>query len=251
MSNLYSDLSEIYEGMYQTFINYEDELEFYSKILSDHHCRNIVELGCGTGSLASLFSKHQFNYTGIDLSEDMLQIARRKNPGISFIQADMRDFKLTQQTQAVIIAGRSISYLITNQDVQNALSKINQALHEGGIICFDCIDALRFIPKINKDEKIIHRAVFQQRQFQRDSYWKISGAQSWTFDWQSIYFEERDGSLTEIGKDHSTIRAFTRDEMTLFLTLCGFEVLTIIDRPSYAFETLAFVAKKVRAVKGW
>jgi hypothetical protein len=44
MSNLYKDLSEIYEGMYQTSINYEDEFKFYSKILSDHHCRNIVEM---------------------------------------------------------------------------------------------------------------------------------------------------------------------------------------------------------------
>jgi trans-aconitate methyltransferase len=56
----------------------------------------------------------------------MLQMAHRKNPEASFMQADMRDFKLKQQTQAVIIAGRSISYIITTQDVQHALSKINR-----------------------------------------------------------------------------------------------------------------------------
>ena len=33
MANLYTDLAEVYEAMYQTFIDYEEEYQFYADIL--------------------------------------------------------------------------------------------------------------------------------------------------------------------------------------------------------------------------
>src|SRR5262245_58452648 len=97
MSHLYTSLAEVYDGMYRTFINYEDEFNFYSQILKSNHCNQVLEIGCGTGNLASRLIEKGFGYTGLDLSEDMLAIARKNYPQGEFVKGDMRTFDLSQK----------------------------------------------------------------------------------------------------------------------------------------------------------
>jgi SAM-dependent methyltransferase len=245
MSSLYKQLSGVYEAMYQSFINYEDEYLFYSHLLSTQSCKSLVEIGCGTGHLAGRFAETGFDYTGMDVSEDMLSIAKNRHPGVRFVQEDMRSFHLPEKTDAAIITGRTISYLLSNQDVYNALMSIHNNLTASGIICFDFIDANAFIPQLRAGKKIIHKASFNGKNYQRESVWKTNLAYSWAFDWQAVYYEEdKNGTWQQLGEDDSTIRAFTKDEMRLFLALTGFFVKQIIPRPSYAFDTFVIVAGK-------
>ena len=246
MTNLYTNLSAIYEAMYQSFINYQEEYNFYSSLLTKYKCNALLEIGCGSGNLASRFAQGGFNYTGMDLSDDMLGIAKKNNPQAVFINGDMRDFNLQAKVDACIITGRTISYLITNKDVAATFTTISKNLNSSGIICFDSIDANKFIPLINPKEKIIHKANFKNKKYQRDSYWNVNLSDGFTFDWTSYYYEENsEGGLTKIGEDIATIRAFTKNEMILFLQLAGFTVKEIIERPSYAFDTFVIIAQKI------
>jgi hypothetical protein len=84
------------------------------------------------------------------------------------------------------------------------------------------------------------------KNFTGESFWKINFTQSWTFDWLSVFYEEqKDSSLLKIGEDNSTIRAFTKDEIILFLQLAGFRLKEIFPRSSYAFDTFVAVAEKI------
>jgi SAM-dependent methyltransferase len=232
--------------MYQSFINYQEEYDFYSSLLKKYKCQSLVEAGCGTGSLASLFVKNNFKYIGLDVSEAMLSTAREKNPNTHFINGDMRDFRLPEKVDACIIAGRTISYLLTNNDVTNTFHAITKSLKTEGIVCFDCIDADKFIPQIDPAKKIIHKASFKNKKYQRDSFWKLNPMERGAFDWASFYYEENEsGQLIKIGEDNSTIRAFIKNEMVLFLQATGFVVKEIIDCPSYAFDTFVIVAQKI------
>ncbi len=47
-----------------------------------------------------------------------------------------------------------------------------------------------------------------------------------------------------IAEDFSTVRVFTLNEIQLFLYMKGFEILEVIDRKTYAFDTYVIVAKK-------
>jgi SAM-dependent methyltransferase len=245
MNSLYSNLSEIYESMYQTFINYEDEFLFYSSILKNYQCQSVLEAGCGTGNLAHRFTVSDVDYVGMDLSDDMLTIARKNNPTVDFIKGDMRNFNLKIATASCIITGRSISYLITDEDVNNAFHSIYKNLTDPGVLCFDFIDASLFLPSIKNGKSIIHWATVGNKRFQRKSFWKVNQVHAGTFDWLSIFYEEQiDGSLKKIGEDQSTIRTFEKNEMKTFLQDSGYKVENIIPRPSYAFDTLVLVAKK-------
>ena len=61
MTKLYSNLSEIYEVMYQTFINYDEEYAYYNNKLRKYNSGSLFELGCGTGNLGSRFIAGSFD----------------------------------------------------------------------------------------------------------------------------------------------------------------------------------------------
>ncbi len=243
MNNLYSELAEVYEAMYRTFIDYAAEFAFYVQLIENQRGGSLVEIGCGTGNLAPRFSDAGFHYTGLDRSADMLEIARRKHPASVFVEADMRHFELAAPADAAIMTGRTISYLPTTQDLSDCFASVRRNLRMGGLFCFDFIDASRFIPLIAKGQKITHHAEHNGKQFFRESFWQPNLTYGWGFDWQSVFYEDQAGTPVRIGEDQSTIRAFTRDEIELCLKINGFQVRDCLDRASYAFDTYVMVAE--------
>jgi trans-aconitate methyltransferase len=65
----------------------------------------------GTGNLAKRF-KNQQDYTGLEYSQSMIAIAQKRNENCTFILG-IWDFNLEKQVDAIIITGRSTSYLTT------------------------------------------------------------------------------------------------------------------------------------------
>ena len=246
MNSVYTKLSEVYDAMYKTFINYREELDFYSSILIKYNCTSVLEIGCGTGNLAPGFNALGLNYCGLDFSNEMLKIATTNHPECRFIQGDMKNFRLDEKQAACIITGRTTSYLVTNMDVTEAFKAINKNLLPGGIFCFDCIDANKFIPLIKDGLHITHKASYENKKFGRDSYWQPALQQNCSFNWQAVYYRENEnGRQEKIGEDDSILRAFCKDEIILFLALAGFRLKELINRPSYAFDTFVIVAEKI------
>ncbi|RUS48560.1 class I SAM-dependent methyltransferase [Cohnella sp. AR92] len=108
----------------------------------------IVDLGCGTGNLAIPLAKSGFQVFGIDLSSDMLSIARNKweaggrgligeKGGIRWLQQDMRDWELPEPADAVISFCDSINYLTEPEDVVSAFRHTYEGLAPGGLFLFD------------------------------------------------------------------------------------------------------------------
>ncbi|MDQ1352107.1 MAG: hypothetical protein QG657_2413, partial [Acidobacteriota bacterium] len=151
MTKLYSELAHVYHEMYQAIFDYEKEFQFYDGLLSKYGRRSILEIGCGTGNLAPYFLKAGYEYTGLDLYDEMLQIARQNHPEASFVQGDMRDLHFMQAFEAVIITGRSFCYMTTNKDVMNALKSIYVTLKEDGLLIFDSFKADELLPNLKKE----------------------------------------------------------------------------------------------------
>ena len=55
MTQLYTTYADLYHKMYQSFIDYDEEYQFYKELLDKHGVKNILEIGCGTGQLAKRF----------------------------------------------------------------------------------------------------------------------------------------------------------------------------------------------------
>ncbi|MDY8135660.1 class I SAM-dependent methyltransferase [Aquimarina sp. 2201CG5-10] len=245
MNTIYKDLADIYEAMYYTFIDYKEEYEYYNNIITRYNKKNVLEIGCGTGNLAGCFIKDKLDYIGLDFSDKMLSIAKSKTPNGRFIKGDMRDFKLHQSVESVIITGRSVSYLVKNMDVNLAMSSIYDNLKTKGILCFDFIDANEFIPLIAKEKKVIHEATHNDVKYVRKSIWNVNLEYAMDFRWDAVFYKEEENKLIKIGEDSSVVRAFTKNEIEIFLSINGFRIIECIPRKAYAFSTYVVIAEKV------
>lgn len=225
MTQLYSTLAEIYHEMYQHIFDYEKEYHFYDSILKTNHCHKILEIGCGSGMLARRFLENGYDYLGLDLSGEMLDIARREVKSDRFIQCDMRNIALDQQFDAILITGRSISYVTDNPGIIDTLTRINNSLKDNGLFVFGVFDANQIFDNFDDFEQNIEH---NSKKIKRISHLEKNLATGWTYDWTARYIIEQENKTSEY-EDLTTLRAFTKDEISLFLKLTGFSIQKIID----------------------
>ena len=245
MSKLYTDLAHVYDQIYQTIFDYDAEFKFYHEYLTKNEMQSVLEIGCGTGNLARQFINSRLTYQGLDISEKMIELAIAKNPSGSFHIANICDTYSEFETDSVIISGRTISYLISNSDLLQAFENIHKSLKKDGLLIFDAIDAEALFLKFKFQKEDILEVSFEETQYKRISNNKENLLKGWTWDWESTYFKKNQNNEYEkIGDDFATLRAFTQDEIVLFLKLSGFELLEIIPKESYAWKDHFFVAKK-------
>lgn len=247
MENLFmGKIAAIFDAMYQSFIDYDEEYAFYNKLIHENKCNSMLEIGCGTGNLAKRFLDNNHNYLGLDFSQNMIDIALEKNKTNSFIHGDMRKFVLEAPVDAIIISERSTSYLVNNEDVIDAFESVYNNLTSNGIFIFDFIDANRFIPFIKENPNIIiHEANFEGESYLRESHWETTPLDNFILDWSAKYYKLVDGEKELFLDDFSAVRVYTLNEMQLFLYLNKFEILEIIDRKTYAFDTYVIKARKM------
>jgi len=246
MANLYTGkMAAIFDAMYQTFIDYDEEYEFYNTLIQEENCSSILEIGSGTGNLAKRFYENNLDYKGLDYSQSMIAVAQERNKNCIFIHGDMRKFKLEDPVDAIIITGRSTSYLINNDDINNTFDSIHSNLNPNGILIFDFIDANRFIPYIKKNEIINHEASYEGINYIRESHWEITPMENFLLEWSAQYYKITDNEKEILLDDFSTVRVFTLNEMQLFLYLNNFEIIKTIDRKTYAYDTYVIMARKI------
>lgn len=94
---------------------------------------SIVDLGCGTGLVGSLFKPLASLLTGVDISEKMIAIAQHKNLYNQLIQADIETGLQEFKDVDLIIAADVFSYV---GDLTRILSKCHAALKPGGYLLF-------------------------------------------------------------------------------------------------------------------
>jgi SAM-dependent methyltransferase len=64
----------------------------------------VADLGCGPGRTTALLASLGLSVFGLDLSEGMLAIARRENPGLRFEQGSMLDLDLADGSLAGVVS---------------------------------------------------------------------------------------------------------------------------------------------------
>lgn len=103
--------------------------------------REVVDLCCGTGDVAIAMAKIGHNVVGIDVSEDMLNVATEKAmesaARVFFLCEDARSFVLNKKVDAVYSLTDGMNYMLTDEDLEKAFCAVNKALKTGGRFIFD------------------------------------------------------------------------------------------------------------------
>jgi len=221
--------------------------------------RSIVDLGCGTGNIAIPLAKSGFEVFGIDLSADMLAIARSKwdeppvrNQGnsIRWLQQDMRDWELPHPVDAVISFCDCLNYLTEEADVVQTFRQTYAGLTPGGLFLFD-VHAPRTLERYAEDQPFIYN--------EKDI------AYLWSSEYDAVtqsirhditFFVREDGATQSSGlyrrfEESHTQRAYDPQWLAEQLAAAGFELLHRCadfdwSPPKEDSERLFFVARKPR-----
>ena len=98
----------------------------------------VVELGVGTGRVAIPLAQAGVSVLGLDLSGQMLAVARRKaraegvSGRLALARADMRRFVLARPAALITIPARAFLHLLTTNDQLSTLASCRAALEPGG-----------------------------------------------------------------------------------------------------------------------
>jgi SAM-dependent methyltransferase len=98
--------------------------------------RTLLELACGTGSILKQLWTH-YDVTGLDLSEEMLEVASEKVPGIPLFRGDMRTFELGERFDVVLCVYDSINHLLRFDEWKAVFTGAHRHLNDNGVFIFD------------------------------------------------------------------------------------------------------------------
>ena len=237
MTQLYSSLATIYHEMYQHIFDYDKEFCFYDSILKKNSCKKILEVGCGAGMLARRFLENGYNYLGLDLSVEMLDIARTEVKQDQFVHGDMRNLSFNQEFDSVLITGRSLAYVTDNKGILDTLNGIHKSLNENGLFVFGVFEANGIFDNFNDFEQTIQH---NDKRIQRISKLERNLETGWTYNWLAKYIIECEGVVSEF-EDETILRAFTKDEILLFLKLTDFKVKELVDEK----KAITIIAERI------
>lgn len=119
----YTNMSAYYDViMTSGYYNYE---EIVQSLLHHRDFSNVLEVGCGTGLILEEIAKRQpqAKITGMDLTEAMLAIARKRLqpfPNVSLTQQNITHFALEQQFELVFSYG-GVWYFVIDGDKEPVL----------------------------------------------------------------------------------------------------------------------------------
>ncbi len=150
---MYQGFAQVYD-MFMDNIPYDKWGKYIIKLLRENGITegNVVELGCGTGKITRRLRNVGFNMTGIDISEEMLEIATQGDTqGITYVNMDMRDFSLPFKADAIVSVCDSMNYLMDEDELENTFANVYNCLKDKGVFIFD-MKSEYFYKSILKDK---------------------------------------------------------------------------------------------------
>lgn len=132
-------------GDYKTYslAGTDQEVRFITNVLNLNPGQSILDLYCGYGRHAIELAKQGFEVTGVDATQDFLDIAAQKaqeaNVNITFTQKDMRELNYVQNFTAVINMFAAFGYF-TDDENANVIKLVVKALQPNGLFLIDLLN---------------------------------------------------------------------------------------------------------------
>lgn len=150
--NEYKGFSYYFDQIME-YIDYHDWLSFTKQYVSQD--KHILDLACGSGTLAVLLSVEGFKVDGLDLSAEMIGLANDKFKAYHILNnlytCDMSSFSLPRKYDAVTCYFDSVNHLPTIEHVKQMMNCVFETLNENGLFLFDVFSKSKYDEMDNTD----------------------------------------------------------------------------------------------------
>ena len=139
----YTGFASVYD-MFMDNVPYDEWAEYLHELLVERGVKGgiICELGCGTGRMTRKLRDYGYDMIGIDISQEMLQVAADKEKKgvageIMYLNQDMREFELYGTVAAVVCICDGMNYIMEEEDLLKVFKLVNNYLDPNGVFIFD------------------------------------------------------------------------------------------------------------------
>jgi SAM-dependent methyltransferase len=217
------------------------DLDAYAAMAAEFGARSVLDLGCGTGTLACLLAGIGLAVTGVDPALASLEVARAK-PGadaVRWLHGDATTLP-AMQADLVTMTGNVAQVFVTDEDWAATLRGTRAALRPGGRLVFETRDPARqawlgWTSDLTRTRTEIPGAGAVEK------YDEVTGVSGQLVSFRSVFTFETDGAMLT---SESTLRFRARDEVARSLTAAGYRLDEVRDAPDRPGLEFVFIARR-------
>ena len=246
---MYNDFARYYDVLMED-ADYDGRTEYILSLFERFNAKPkvLLDLACGTGEFSNRMAKKGISVIGVDISEEMLSIARQKSDeqgnNILYVCQDAACLELYSKVDGAICCLDSLNHIIDYDKFCKAISRVACYLRDNGLFIFD----------LNTVYK--HREVLGDNTFVMDEegvycVWQnFFNPEDNTVDICLDFFEAQGENYKRSSED-ITERAYTESEISEALQKAGFEILAVYgdmtyEKPQENCERAVYVARKMK-----
>lgn len=245
----YNDFAYIYDKLMKPDVNYGEWVDYIENIFAyyDKDVKLAADLACGTGNFTVPLAKRGYDMIGVDVSEDMLNVARDKaraeKADILFLNQNIADIDLYGTVDAFLCMIDGVNYVLSPQSLYEAAKKIRTCfLEPDGLFIFD-ISTRHKLKNIIGNNTFVHseKDIFYTWQNRYINSKHLS-------DMYLNFFVRKKNGMYERFEERHLQRAYSADEIVHIFKKAGFtdidmfEPLTF-EKPSENSRRIVFVAR--------
>lgn len=217
------------------------DLDAYLAIVEELGARSVLDVGCGTGTLACLLAQRGVAVTAVDPAGASLDVARSK-PGadaVTWLHGDATSLP-PLRVDAAVMTGNVAQVFLTDADWAATLGGIRAALRPGGSFVFETRDPARrsweqWTPELTR------KVVDVPGVGVVESWTEVTDVSGDLVTFRSMTTFRRDEVVLE---STSTLRFRDRQQVDASLVEAGFQTLEVRDAPDRPGLEFVFVTRR-------
>ena len=135
---MYKELAKFYDLIYH-WKDYENESHRIKELIDKYkksHGKQLLDVGCGTGKHLEYF-KNNYSCTGVDLNDEILDVARENIKNVIFRQVDMVNLDLNFKFDVITCLFSAIGHVKTYSNLEKTIQNFANHLEKGGVVIIE------------------------------------------------------------------------------------------------------------------
>ena len=217
------------------------DLDVYAAMAEEFGARSVLDVGCGTGTLACLLAARGLEVTAVDPAAASLEVARRKPgaDGVRWLSTDATALPVLQ-VDLVTMTGNVAQVFITDEEWAATLEAARTALRPEGRLVFESRDPEKKAwLEWNRDQT--YRRIVIPEAGAVQTWTDLAGVEGSLVSFRMTFVFGSDGAVLT---SESTLRFRGRDELANSLAAAHLAVEEVRDAPDRPGREFVFIARR-------